>query len=158
MTRGYFSWISDGTRSYLLVGFSVLAMAFLILTSIWSICFWYAAVVRRRRATDGFVDVLLLVGVALLVVQQDELLLEELVVSVLAWTHVELGVREQLMRTERNQRVLADLASREITFGLLKCSLGALVSEIEFRCLPSQASRFRANMSTIIDSRIKANC
>jgi hypothetical protein len=114
---GYFSWISEGTRSYLLVGFSVLAMAFLILTSIWSICFWKAAVVRLRGATDGFVDVLLFVGVAVLVVEQDELLFEELVVPVFAWTHVELGVREQLVRTERNERVLADLRQSEIRSG-----------------------------------------
>lgn len=92
-------------------------MAFLILTSIWSICFWNAAVVRLHRATDGFVDVLLFVGVAVLVVQQDELLFEEFVMPVLAWPHVELGVGEQLMWAEGNQRVLADLNQDAVRSG-----------------------------------------
>lgn len=63
----------------------------------------------KRGSTDGLVDVFSLVGVADIVRQDLELLLEELVVPLGAYTHVEFGVREELVRAERDQRKLAYL-------------------------------------------------
>lgn len=67
--------------------------------------------VLSPKATDRLVDVLSLVPVPLLFPQLPELLLEQLVMTVRTDAHVELGVRKQLVRTERDEVELADLVN-----------------------------------------------